>query len=214
MIPVDRGSQMSVCTRIFWRACLNRLLRLIPRVVVLVVWGGVQEFAFKISSQVMLLVPGPGSENHWYREKGETLFQVWPCPDLGGAQSESEGLGREPGGRWDVPSDFPSTGPKPSLDHSEHKPGKILGKQEAGMPGIPTKQVSAMGRGKGAAWGLALLAKVQGGEEERGPSGWLLPAVFVGVSAPPWEAGILVSRTTSDAWGIEKQVFSGTKACK
>lgn len=70
------------------------------------------------------------------------------------------------------------------------------------------------GQREGAACGLALLAKVQGWEEEGGPPGWPPPAVFVGISAPPWEAGILVSRTTSDAEGIEEQVFSGTKPCK
>lgn len=52
---------------------------------------------------------------------------------------------------------------------------------------------------------------LRGGEKA---SEGTLPAVFVGVSAPPWEAGILVLRTTSDAWGQEAQVLLGTKPCK
>ena len=81
------------------------------------------------------------------------------------------------------------------------------------MPELPTERVLAVGRGREqlVGWPHGKVTGLGGG---RRPAGWLLPAVFVGVSAPPQEAGILISRTTSDAEGIEEQVFSGTKPCK
>lgn len=163
----------------------------------------------------MLLVPGSHFENHWYGKNWENLLQVWPSPDLGQHSERQRGLGRSPGGEWGVPSDFPSTGLEPEPDHSEHGPGKMWLESLANMnAGDSCRAGLSCGQREGEACGLALLAKVQGWEEEKGQAGWLLPAVFVGVSAPLWEAGILVSRTTSDAWGIEEQVFSRTKPCK
>lgn len=44
------------------------------------------------------------------------------------------------------------------------------------------------------------------GLRQGGPAEGLPPTVLLVVSAPPWEAGILVSRT-SDAWELQEQVF-------
>ena len=46
-MPVDKGSQMPVCSRILWRACSSRLLDLVSTV--FVVWGGAVGFAFQIA---------------------------------------------------------------------------------------------------------------------------------------------------------------------
>lgn len=68
------------------------------------------------------------------------------------------------------------------------------------------------GQREGAACGLASQQRDRAGRRREGPLADFCQ-LFVG-AAPPWEAGILVSRTTRDARGIEEQVLSGSKPGK
>ena len=125
------------------------------------------------SSQVMLQVPKCG---HTLRttdtERNEkNLLQVWPNPDQGAAQRQ-RGLGRDPGVGWGVPSDFPSTGPKPPSDHSEHGPGKRQLDSLAHMNARTSYRVGlSCGQREGAACGLASPSKLQGWDEGGGQLG-------------------------------------------